>query len=277
MLVYVRSPYGTRVGSAGGKLMLRLLLIQAVVMTVSAGAFFSVAQYRKRNDLADVVWGIGFVIASIVAVFNAAAITPRTLVVFGLVVLWGVRLAIHIGMRNARKEEDPRYRKWRQEWGRHATIRSFVQVFLFQGYLVLLVLVPVTYIIQRGGGGNLRLLDWVGIAVWVVGFIFEAVGDYQLQRFKGDPANKGKIMNRGLWRYSRHPNYFGEVTLWWGVYLIALSVPGGWLTIIGPATITFLILGVSGIPLLEKHYEGRAEFQEYKRRTSAFFPMPPKP
>jgi steroid 5-alpha reductase family enzyme len=135
--------------------------------------------------------------------------------------------------------------------------------------------VPVIVVINAQGG-PLGSWDLIGVAVWLIGFLFEAIGDYQLLVFKKDPASRGRIMQYGLWRYTRHPNYFGEVSLWWGVYLIALSVPGGWMTIIGPVTITLLILGVSGIPMLEKHYEGNKAFEEYKQRTSAFFPMPPK-
>ena len=119
-------------------------------------------------------------------------------------------------------------------------------------------------------------LDGLGVAVWLTGFGFEAFGDLQLLRFIRNPANKGKLMASGLWRYTRHPNYFGEVTLWWGIWLIVLATPGGWQTIMGPLTITILILKVSGIPMLEKPYEERADFQEYKRRTSAFFPLPPR-
>ncbi len=122
----------------------------------------------------------------------------------------------------------------------------------------------------------LTLLDGLGIAVWLTGFFFEATGDWQLKQFVQNPANRGKLINTGLWRYSRHPNYFGEVTQWWGIYLIALSTPRGWITILGPITITVLILFVSGIPMLEKKYHGRPEFEAYKRRTSAFFPLPPK-
>ena len=118
--------------------------------------------------------------------------------------------------------------------------------------------------------------DVVGVLVWIIGFLFEAVGDYQLRRFIGNPLNKGRIMMSGLWRFTRHPNYFGEVVLWWGIFLIALSVPGGWRTIVGPATITFLILKVSGIPMLEAKYRSNPQYEAYQRRTSSFVPLPPR-
>jgi steroid 5-alpha reductase family enzyme len=123
---------------------------------------------------------------------------------------------------------------------------------------------------------DLNWLDYLGVAIWIIGFYFEAVGDYQLSKFKKDPTNKGKIIQTGLWRYTRHPNYFGEVVLWWGIFLIAVNSPNGLIGIIGPLTITFLILKVSGIPMLEEKYEGRADFGAYKNRTSKFFPLPPK-
>lgn len=255
--------------------MLRVLVIQAAVMTVAACCWFLVALLRRRYDVADVAWGLGFIVASVTAMAATGTATARSVLIVVLVNAWGVRLAVHIGIRNAGKGEDPRYRKWREEWGEHAALRAFLQIFLLQQYLVLAVLAPVTYVIVRGGG-PFTVLDAVGLCIWGAGFVFEALGDYQLLRFKRDPANKGRIMTSGLWKYSRHPNYFGEVTLWWGVFLIALSVPGAWMTGIGPATITVLILGVSGIPMLEARYEGNAAFAEYRRRTSAFFPLPPK-
>jgi steroid 5-alpha reductase family enzyme len=255
--------------------MLRVLIIQTAVMTAAACCWFLVALLRRRNDVADVAWGIGFIIAASTAMGVTGAVTARSILIVVLVIVWGGRLAAHIGVRNAGKGEDPRYRKWREEWGEHAALRAFLQIFLLQQYLVLVVLAPVTYVLVQGGG-SFTALDAAGLCVWVVGFVFEALGDYQLLRFVREPANKGRIMTSGLWKYSRHPNYFGEVTLWWGVFLIALSVPGGWMTVIGPVAITVLILGVSGIPMLEARYEGHAEFAEYRRRTSAFFPMPPK-
>jgi steroid 5-alpha reductase family enzyme len=146
---------------------------------------------------------------------------------------------------------------------------------MLQGGLLYLISLPVIRIILAGRSAW-TWLDGLGIIVWVIGFLFEVVGDYQLKSFLKNEANRGKIMQQGLWKYTRHPNYFGEVTLWWGIYLVALSTPGGWMTIIGPVTISFLILKVSGIPLLEKAYVNNPEFQEYARRTSAFFPLPPR-
>ena len=248
------------------------LTIFLIVLTYMTG-WFLLAQWRRRNDLADIAWGGGFIVAASTAGILQTGATPRALLVVLLVILWGLRLAVHIGLRNLGKGEDDRYRKWREEWGKQWFLRSFLQVFLLQGFLISLISLPVTYMILAGPS-DWTWLDAFGLALWSIGFFFEAVGDFQLARFKKDPANRGKIIQQGLWRYSRHPNYFGEVTLWWGIYLLALSAPGGWVTIIGPLTITFLILKVSGIPLLEKKYADNAAFQEYARRTSAFFPLP---
>lgn len=255
--------------------MIRAILIQAAALTVHAILWYAVSRVRKRNDVADIAWPIGYILAVATALAAQGGTTARSLLLFALILLWGARLAVHISTRNRGTGEDPRYRTWREEWGRHEPWRAFLQIFLLQQYLVIAVAAPATYVIAHPGGPS-GMADAAGVGLWSFGFLFESVADYQLFRFKSDPANKGRIMQGGLWRYSRHPNYFGEVALWWGVYLIALAVPGGWMMVFGPLTITVLILVVSGIPMLEARYEGNAEFAEYKRRTSAFFPMPRK-
>ena len=255
--------------------MLALILVQIAVVTVHASLWFLVALKLRRYDVADVAWGIGFIVLALAAQFSAASISIRGIIVLALVAIWGARLSLHIGLRNRGKAEDPRYRKWREEWGRHATVRAYFQIFLLQGLLMVVILIPVTHVLVQGSS-DLTWLDAAGLVIWLIGFVFEAIGDFQLDQFKKDPGNRGPINTSGLWKYTRHPNYFGEVTLWWGVWLIACSTSGGWKTVFGPATITALILFVSGIPLLEKKYQGNIQFEQYKRRTSAFFPLPPK-
>jgi steroid 5-alpha reductase family enzyme len=254
---------------------LTLILIQVLAVTLHASLWFLVALKLQRNDVADVAWGTGFVILTLLGQFSATTISMRGFIVTALVIIWGLRLSFHIGLRNRGKAEDPRYKKWREEWGAHATIRAYFQIFLLQGWLIVVILMPVTYILSRHSAA-LTWLDATGVTVWLVGIFFEAIGDFQLTQFKREPGNSGRVITAGLWRYTRHPNYFGEVTLWWGVWLIACSIPGGWETVVGPATITGLILFVSGIPLLERKYQGNVQFEEYKHRTSAFFPLPPK-
>ncbi|MFZ4859421.1 MAG: DUF1295 domain-containing protein [Desulfuromonadaceae bacterium] len=255
--------------------MIQIFLITAASVIVYMTGWFIAAQIRGRNDIADVAWGLGFVLTAAVSLVAGNLYSPRALLVSALVLIWGLRLALHIHTRNRGRGEDPRYRKWREEWGTWFVLRSFLQVFMLQGILLLLVAVPVVFV-NQAPPTPFGWLDLLGFAVWLYGFGFEAVGDRQLLKFIRDPTNKGKLMTSGLWRYTRHPNYFGEVTLWWGIWLMTLTLPGGWLTIIGPLTITILILKVSGIPMLEKPYEKRADFQEYKRHTSAFIPLPPK-
>ena len=255
--------------------MIKTLLVQLIVIVVYALSWFAVALSKKRNDVADIAWGGGFVVAALTAFIVAGTDAVRSVLVLTLVLIWGIRLVVHIGIRNRGKPEDPRYKEWREEWGDSFLARTFFQVFLLQGFLLLVVSLPVTYAITHDSH-QLNVLDVLGVVVWVLGFTFESVGDYQLLQFKKDPANKGRIMTSGLWRYTRHPNYFGEVTLWWGIFLVCLSVPGSWWTIIGPLTITYLILKVSGTPMLERRYTDNPEYAAYIRRTSSFFPLPPK-
>jgi steroid 5-alpha reductase family enzyme len=233
--------------------------------------WFLLAVATRRNDLADTAWGLGFVLVAAFALAKSGADNPRMVLAFILVLLWGLRLAFHIFTRNRGRSEDSRYRAWREQWGKTWLVQSYLKVFIFQGFLLLAVITPVYFIAVRSFNGW-SWLDLLGAIVWLIGFYIEAVGDWQLRRFTADTANKGKVMDQGLWRYSRHPNYFGEVLMWWGIYFISLSLPGAWPGFIGPALITYLILFVSGIPLLEKRYANDPAYAEYKKRTSVFIP-----
>ncbi len=248
-----------------------LILVLFAYMTL----WFLISVLKKRNDVADVAWGLGFVLMAWVSYFLSDDPGERGILVATLVSIWGFRLAWHIHARNKGKGEDYRYLAWRNEWGKWFYPRSYIQVYLLQGMFLFLIVSPVL-LINKSTGNDLGTLDMIGAAVWVLGFCFEAVGDAQLARFVKNPGNTGKLMRSGLWAYTRHPNYFGEVVQWWGVWLIALAVPGGWVGVVGPVTITFLILKVSGIPMLEKKMEEHPEFREYKRRVSVFFPLPPR-
>jgi steroid 5-alpha reductase family enzyme len=249
----------------------------AVYMT----AWFAVALIKKDNSVADVAWGLGFVLVAVSTfLFRRTSFFLPTLVT-SLVAVWGLRLSLHIFRRNREKGEDPRYAEWRRKWGRAFVWRSYLQVFLLQGFFLLVIASPVVLIntfqwVHPPGSATRDIFALAGFIVWCVGFFFEAVGDAQLDRFKKDPANKGRIMDRGLWRYTRHPNYFGESLMWWGIFVVALEVPHGWVTVVSPALITFLLTKVSGVPLLERRYAGNPEFQAYARRTSVFVPRPPK-
>ncbi len=246
-----------------------------LVLFVYMSLWFAVSLIKKRNDVADVAWGLGFVLMTWTSFFFSGTSGTRGILAGILVSIWGLRLAWHIHRRNKGRAEDYRYLAWRKEWGKWFYPRSYAQVYLLQGLFLFLIVIPVL-LINKSAGTALGILDLLGVAVWIFGFYFEAVGDAQLARFIKNPENKGKLMQSGLWAYTRHPNYFGEVTQWWGLWLVALSIPNGWFGIIGPITITFLILKVSGIPMLEKKMAENPKFAEYKRMVSVFIPMPPK-
>ncbi len=236
----------------------------AVLIAAYMTVWFVIALVKKDNSVADIAWGLGFVlVAAVTLLGRGAAGAARPLVATALVAVWGGRLSLHILRRNRKKGEDPRYADWRRAWGRAFVWRSFLQVFMLQGLFLALISSPVAAVNLAAEQGPLNILDAVGTALWLAGFVFEAVGDAQLARFRKYPANRGRIMTRGLWRYTRHP-------------VLALNVPGGWMTAVSPVLITFLLVRVSGIPLLERRYAGNAEFQAYARRTSAFIPLPPK-
>jgi steroid 5-alpha reductase family enzyme len=186
-----------------------------------------------------------------------------------------VRLAGYLARRNIGKGEDPRYVAMRRHYGASWPLRSLVQVFVLQGVLMWLISLPVQAAERSSGGGPLGWSDALGAALTLTGVAFEATGDAQLARFKADPANRGKVMDRGLWRYTRHPNYFGDFLVWWGLYALAVASGNAW-TVLSPALMSFLLLRVSGVTLLEKSMRARPGYDDYVRRTSAFFPWPPR-
>lgn len=228
----------------------------------------------KRNDIADVAWGTGIFIVALVSYFTGSGSALSILLTI-LAGLWGLRLTIRIYLRNRKKTEDFRYKKWREEWGRWFYVRSYFQVYLLQGLLMVIVGYSFIHLSVYGEYQNISFLTLIGLVVWCIGYFFETVGDYQLDRFIKNKASKDEIMTTGLWKYTRHPNYFGEVTMWWGIWLMIAVLPYSYLALISPIMITFLILKVSGIPMLEKGFADNPAFQEYKKRTSAFFPLPP--
>ena len=232
--------------------MVKIFLVQSLVIFLYAVIWFIVAVVKNRNDVADIAWGGGFICAALTAYLAAGIHEARAILVLLLVVAWGVRLMLHIGIRNLGKPEDHRYKAWREEWGNNYLIRSFLQVFLLQGFLRCLSSPCPLPLPSPTADHRLPCLMVLDSASGCSVFPFETIGDFQLLQFKKDPANKGRIMNIGLWRYTRHPDYFGEVTLWWGIFLICWSVPGSLWTVAGPLTISWLILRVSGTPLLKK-------------------------
>ena len=247
----------------------------ALILFFYMSAWFVISLIKKRNDVADIAWGLGFVIISWTSFFISSEYSPRSIFVNLLVTIWGLRLAFHIYKRNRKKQEDYRYMQWRNDWGRWFLLRSYLQVYLLQGFFLFMIVFSVVFI-NKSSISAISFYDIFGFIVWLIGFFFEVVGDFQLANFIKNPENKGRIMQTGLWKYTRHPNYFGEVAQWWGIFIIALSLPYGFITIISPITITILILFISGIPLLEKKMLENLEFIEYKKRTSVFIPLFPK-
>lgn len=238
-------------------------------------AVFVYASVKKDNSVVDIAWGLGFICIALLTLILEKGIVWRQMLVTALVFIWGTRLAVHISLRKKGKGEDWRYAKWRREWGRRFLLRSFFQIFMLQGLFLLIIVYPVI-LVNHSPGRGFTFLDILGTSVWIFGFFFEAVGDYQLARFKKNPKNKGKILTDGLWKFTRHPNYFGEAMMWWGVFLIVLSVPYGWTAAFSPLFITVLLLRVSGVTMLEKKYEHDMNFAAYARKTSPFLPWFPK-
>ncbi|MEE4253588.1 MAG: DUF1295 domain-containing protein [Desulfuromusa sp.] len=256
---------------------MNLFLLSGFLLFCFMTTVFLLAMKLQDNSIVDIAYGLGFVLIGWSTYLLYGSGQPRQLLLLLLVSVWGLRLATHIGLRKRSEQgEDSRYRQWRESWGKTFVWRSFLQIFMLQGTIIFLVSLPILLVINRPGG-ELGALDLLGLLIWLIGFIFEAIGDWQLLRFKQNSTNRGKIIQTGLWRYTRHPNYFGEATLWWGIMMIALNSPGGWLAVISPLLINFLLLKVSGIPMLESKYQGNAEFAAYKNRTNAFFPWMPKP
>lgn len=236
-------------------------LITFLVIFIFMNLFYFVSLYLKKKDIADFAWGLGFVIVSIFNLILSDNFQKTKLILTSLIFLWGLRLATYIFIRNRGRKDDFRYANFKN---------SYFSVFILQGLLMFLVSLPATLYNRFDGG--VAMISFVGLLVWVLGFYFETIGDIQMYIFKKNPANKGKVMDQGLWQYTRHPNYFGEVTMWWGIWLLTLGSTYWYIGIIGPLTITYLITKVSGIPLLEKKYEGNKEFEVYKKKTSVFFP-----
>ncbi len=251
----------------------------AVIIFLYMNIVFILSLIKKNAAIVDIAWGPGFGLLAAAHLLRESldfqAFDRRQILVVGLILIWGVRLAWHIYKRNRGKPEDYRYANWRQKWGRHFVWRSYFQIFLLQGFFMLVILTP-ALLVLNSRTDRLNFLDFIGLVIWLTGFFFEVVADAQLRQFRKNPENRGRIITTGLWKYSRHPNYFGESVMWWGIFIIGLNAGWGWLGIISPLTITLLLTRVSGVPLLEKKYRGNPEFEAYKNRTSAFFPWPPR-
>ena len=227
---------------------------------------------RRNVAIVDSLWSLMFLLAALCYAYRAPALGPRALLVLALIGVWALRLSVYISWRNWGHGEDRRYQAIRARNQPNFAFKSLYLVFLLQALLAWIISVPAHAAITRGG--DVGLLDLAGAALWLLGLTFEAGGDWQLARFKANPANKGLVMDRGFWRYTRHPNYFGDFCVWWGLYLIALAA-GAWWSALGPVLMSTLLMRVSGVTLLEQDIgERRPQYADYIRRTNAFFPGP---
>jgi hypothetical protein len=248
----------------------------AIVIVVLMVSTWAISVAVKNASIVDIVWGLGFVLVAWGVNLTADGLDARQWVLTAMTTIWGLRLGLYLAWRNHGKGEDFRYRAMRKRWGPRFWLISLGTVFGLQGVLMWIVSLPVQ-LGQADSTPDLGVLAWIGLAVWALGLFFEVVGDAQLARFKADPANAGVVMDRGLWRYTRHPNYFGDACVWWGIALVAAETGTGAWGIIGAVVMTVLLRRVSGVTLLEKSLvKRRAGYDEYVARTSPFIPRPPK-
>jgi steroid 5-alpha reductase family enzyme len=248
------------------------LVIMALMTTL-----WVVSIIIKNVSIVDLFWGFGFVLTAGFYFLKTDGSESRKIILLALVAIWGLRLSIYLALRNLGKGEDFRYRQFRKTYGeqRYWWI-SYFQTFLLQGILMWLISAPLLGAQFFGSDNPPGIFDYAGIALWLIGFSFEAGGDYQLARFKADPSNKGKVLDKGFWHYTRHPNYFGDSSVWWGYGFICLAA-GSYLPLLGSVLMTVMIIKVSGVALLEKNLkEQKPEYKEYIEKTSAFLPWFPK-
>lgn len=256
---------------------LPIYLIIGLIILVLMTFLWLISLKLKNSSIVDIFWGTGFVILTWIAfLLTPEGFLTRKLILSLLLTVWGLRLSLHILRRNWRKPEDFRYQVWRNAVGTAWWWRSFFKVFLLQGTILWIVSAPLIAAQISSIPNHLAWLDYLAIMFWLIGFFFEAVGDWQLMHFKANSNNRGKVLQTGVWRYTRHPNYFGDATQWWAFYLFALAT-GNWWTFFSPVIMTTLLLRVSGVTLLEKNLkEQKPGYTEYIESTSGFIPWCPR-
>jgi steroid 5-alpha reductase family enzyme len=254
------------------------LFLQAVILILSLlTILWLISIVIKNVSIVDLFWGFGFVIVNTFYFFMSGDLNARKILLLILVTIWGLRLSIYLAWRNIGKGEDFRYQQFRRDYGpdRYWWI-SYFQTFLLQGALLMLVSLPLLGVNTAGAHKGLNWLDYIGIVMWLIGFAFEAGGDLQLTRFKLDPGNKGKVLDTGFWKYTRHPNYFGDSAVWWSFAIFSIAAGSYWQSV-GAAIMTLLIIKVSGVSLLEKSLNNtKPQYRDYIQKTSSFFPWFPK-
>ena len=252
---------------------IQAFLLIMIMMTI----LWIISVIIKNSSIVDLFWGFGFVLSAWFYFINTDGLITRKVILTSLVTIWGIRLTGYLTWRNLGKGEDFRYREFRKKYGENRFWWiSFFQTFLLQGTLLWLISAPLLGAQFYGQDKSLNFLDFAGIGFWILGFIFEAGGDYQLSKFRSDQGNKGKVLDKGFWKYTRHPNYFGDSAVWWGYGLICLAT-GSFLPVLGSVLMTALIIKISGVAMLEKSLkEHKPQYQEYIRKTRAFIPWFPR-
>jgi steroid 5-alpha reductase family enzyme len=251
--------------------------ITALIILASMSLLWVVSLILKNSSIVDIFWGTGFMITAWISfILTPQGFLGRKILLVSLVTIWGLRLSVHVLLRNWGKGEDFRYQKWRNESSRNWWWYSYFKVFLLQGALMWVIAVPLTVAQFRSLPAHLIWLDFLAIFVWLIGFFFEAAGDWQLSRFRAESRNQGKVLRSGVWRYTRHPNYFGDATQWWAYYLIAAAAGAYW-AVISPIIMTLFLLRVSGVTMLESTLrETKPGYKEYIQSTSSFIPWFPR-
>ena len=256
---------------------IEIYLYALLVIMIMMSLLWIASIVLHNVSIVDLFWGAGFVLAAGFYFLATGEVTTRKIILLSLVSIWGLRLSSYLAWRNIGKGEDFRYQEFRKKYGekRYWWI-SFFQTFLLQGVLMWLISAPLLGAQFHGQEKGIGIIDFLGIAIWFLGFIFEAGGDFQLARFRSDPKNKGRVLETGFWKYTRHPNYFGDSAVWWGFGILCLAT-GSWLPVLGSVLMTLLIIKVSGVALLEKSLTvTKPEYREYVEKTSSFFPWFPK-
>jgi steroid 5-alpha reductase family enzyme len=243
--------------------------------------WYVIAQVKNNNGLVDIAWGMGIVVSAISSRILGNQYTLTGLIVTGLTIIWGVRLSVYLFKRNFNKPEDFRYQNFKRKWGTNLRLKALVYVFLTQSvfsYIIGLPIILTNTLNNESFGIFSIVLATFGTIIFFIGFVFEVLADHSLAKFKKDPNNKGKIMQKNVWKLSRHPNYFGEATIWWGITIVSLATlnPYNLIGLVSPIIITYLLLFVTGVPLLEQKYKDNLAYQAYAKRTPIFFPMCPK-
>lgn len=245
----------------------------SIVLLCYFVCWFFIADKKNNYGLIDIAWGGGFVVTACLGYFLNNQITIQNSIILILTLLWGIRLLVHLAKRNWNKPEDYRYTNMRKKWGNRAPkIKAFSNVFIVQCMLLFVISLPIIYT-NSVINNSIHWWQIMGIFIWLLGFIFEVLGDWQLEKFKRSASNKGKLLTTGVWSLTRHPNYFGEATCWWGIFLIAITDLSSIWLLISPVLITCLLLFISGVPILEKRYRERTDFKEYAKVTPKFLPL----